>query len=160
MDQQQNITFYPDPDIEFRAVHYNSEEYFSLELGDEFIDESDTMTDEEIKNWAEENGHLDKESGFIDEDGFIYYDDLRERKKWDEEDYPGKSSYPCGRAYEWFIHQQILFPDGLKITLFDGEYPGNDTKSVIIDDYDSLKQLQDFLLKQDIKANFIFDFDL
>jgi hypothetical protein len=160
MSSSSDLIYFPDAEIEFRAVHYSSKEDFSLELGDEFIDETDEMTDEEIKDWADGNGYFDDENNYIDEDGVIDYDRLREHKKIQEEDYPVNDSYPSGRAFDWFSKLGFDFPSEIKISIIDGDSPGRDWRGVVVDDYNSLKLLQDYLFSKSVKINFIIDFDI
>ena len=160
MSSTSDLIYFPVAEIEFRAVHYSSKEDFNLELGDEFIDETDEMTDDEIKDWAVKKGYLDDGDDYIDDEGNIDYDQLRDQKKMHEEDYPSNNSYPSGRAFDWFSGLTFDYPSEIKISIIDGDSPGRDWCGVVVDDYNSLKLLQEFIFSNSIKVNFVIDFDI
>jgi hypothetical protein len=157
--QTSDLAYFPDAEIEFRAVHYSTKEDFNLEIGDDFTYEADSMTDEEIKEWAENSGYLEPEYEFVDEDGYIDFDALREHKKVEEDEYPSNSGYPSGRAFDWFRDLGLKLPENLGVRVIDGAQPGNDWRGVIANNYAALKKLQDFLHFHSIKANFIIEFE-
>ena len=151
---------YEDAEISFYAInYYSSEEEYSLEEGDEFIyDEPEELDNDEIKEWAKEYGYLDKDAGYILEDGSIDFDSLRSRKIeldqiWQDE-YPSTTASPAGRAFHYFENKGFKYPDDIKISIIDGIHPGNDWQGVIVKGYDSLIRLQSFLIKSNIKVNF------
>lgn len=153
---------YQDPDISFYAVKfYKSEDEFNLQLGEEYIEESESMDDNEIIQWAKGAGYLNdedwaKEEGYINEDGSIEIESLRDRKRNWEQDYPSTSASPAGRAFLWFIHKRFSFPEDLNLKFVEGLHPGSDWQGVVVNGYDSLIELQSFLLNTGIKVNFEF----
>jgi hypothetical protein len=154
------LTNYIDAEISFFAIKYNTaKEEYNLELGDEFNNnEPEELDDEEIEEWANQNGYLDNNEDYILEDGGIDFDALRLIKQsYDEEcqdDYPSNNSYPSGRAFDWFSKNKFKYPNDIEISIVDGDHPGSGWRGVAVTGYDSLVKLQLFLFKNNIKVNF------
>jgi hypothetical protein len=154
---------YADADLSFYAIKYDTaEEEYTLEEGDEFIyDEPEELDDDEILEWAKQNGYFDiDDNGFeyVLEDGSIDFKSLRESKmeedlRWQEE-YPSTTASPSGRALHYFQNTGFTYSDDTKISIIDGIHPGNDWQGVIVKGYDSLISLQSFLFSKNIKVNF------
>lgn len=159
MPVNQDLTYFPEPDVEFRAVHYSTKEDYNLEIGEDFTYDADTMSDEEIREWAEQDGLLDEDSIYMDEDGEPYIEDLREKKRDREDKYPKDHTYPSGRAFLWFSRSGIRFPKNFGVSIVDSPGPGNDWRGVVVKNYDALKNLQELLLSHSVKANFIIEFE-
>jgi hypothetical protein len=147
-------------DVAFYAIKNSTDENeFFIEQGEDFIyDEPEQISDEELKEWAEENEYLDDNSGFFLEDGSIDYKALGEFKREEDissyEEYPTSYATPSGRAFLWFNNLEIEIPKEIDIEIIDGPSPGNDWQGVIVNGYESLLGLQTFLFENNIKVNF------
>ena len=128
---------------------------FILEQGTDFIFRSETMDVDEIEEWASEQGYLEDDYGYINADGTIDYESLRETKReMEEEESLPLADYPSGRAYLWFISQGIIYPEEIKINIISSPCPGNDWHGVEIKGIDSIVKLQQLFLKKGVKVNF------
>ncbi|MDC0007028.1 hypothetical protein OAE07_03565 [Winogradskyella sp.] len=152
---------YDRADIAFFATKINEDDVeFTLEEGTEFIyDEVEKLSDKDIKQWAEEEGYLSKNSKYISKHGIVNFDALRELKNeddklWQEENSTANAT-PIGRAFKWFIEKKFDFPNDLGIEIVDGVHPGNDWQGVNVDNYESLVRLQFHLEIKGFKVNFI-----
>ena len=156
----QVLIAFKDPDESFFAVEYGSTGHeYILEEGDEFIaEEQEELDDDQIAEWANDLGYLYEDNEYILEDGTLDYDSLRGKREYDYEleleEGGGSYSSPSNRAFLWFDSKRYKYPSELKIEIVNGAHPGNDWQGVIVKDYNSLVQLQSFLLAKRCKVRF------
>ena len=150
----EKLKVFQKPDINFNAVEYLSDQ-LNIEEGEEYIMDVEESTDEEVLEWAQDNGYLD-DSDYLLDNGKLDLEQLRELKyDLDVESYnenPPLYATPSGRAYGWFEDLEFSLPDG--IDLVDGPYPGSDWRGVVVKDLKTLIELQMFLETNGFKVNF------
>jgi hypothetical protein len=130
---------FENPDVEFR---YNNENY--LLIGEDILFESEFMTQVELEDWAKSNDYE--------------YDSLDEIIKF-KNDYDleigNELSTPHKRAFEFFSDLDFEVPKSLGLALIDGPQPGSDLLGVKLLNKEHLPIIQNLLLENQIKANFI-----
>lgn len=158
------LNSYKEADNTFYVRKNGSDDSFTLEVDIDFEPYEryeGEWNDEEMKEWAEDQVYLLEEFGYIKEDGSIDYEGLRETR-WDEEEAiynqsPPSYATPSGRAFLWFEDLEIAFPEDIELRIIDGYCPGNDWQGVVVEGYDSLVRLQEFLCQHGQKVNFDMD---
>ena len=140
--------------MEFIVSQFNVNQ-FSIEEGTEYYVDVEESSDEEVIDWAEENGYLE-DPNYLLPDGNPDIEILKE-SKFDADvqffnEYPPAYATPSGRAYSWFEQLGIKFPKGIE--LIDGPYPGNDWLGVVVTNHEALTLLQQSLEENGYKVNF------
>jgi len=148
---------YDKPDMEVIAYLSDPDgKEISLEIGTEVYYETDDMSDDEIIDWANDNGYLDdEEEDYMNEDGTPDIKYLRAVRREEEEESPSRESTPAGRAYSYFEEKCLDCPDDIKIDLIDSSCPGDNDYYVTVYGIDSLRRLQEFLFSKGLRVNFI-----
>lgn len=132
----------------------NGEE-ISLEIGTDIYYETDDMSDDEIIDWATDNGYLgEEEEDYLKEDGTLDVAYLRSVLKGEEEDNLQAESTPSGRAYNFLNKNCTDCPADIKFELIDSFHPGDNSYGVIVNGIGSLLSLQQFLFAKGFKVNF------
>jgi hypothetical protein len=140
--------------MEFHVSRFDDEQ-LSIEEGTDCFVDVEESSDEEVIEWAEENGYLE-DPDYLLPDGSPDIERLKE-SKFDADvqifnEYPPAYATPSGRAYSWFEKLAIKFPKGIE--LIDGPYPGNDWQGVVVLNHETLILLQKFLEDNGSKVNF------
>jgi hypothetical protein len=148
------LRIFENPEMQFNVVEYQSEE-LSIEEGDDYILDVEESDDDEVLDWAEDNGYLE-DSDYLLDNGEPDLDQLRELK-YDSDvesynDYPPPYATPSGRAFSWFEDLKFPLPEGVK--LVDGEHPGSDWRGVVVRNEEVLRALQNILADHGLHVNF------
>ncbi len=133
------ITEFENPDVEFLIIDGNY-----LEIGTDILFESEFMTIVELNEWANNN---DIKNDNIEEI-------LKLKNLIDLENGDFLSS-PSSRAYDFFQELDFEISESLGVELIDGTQPGSDLRLVKLLNKEFLPQIQNLLLENHIKANFI-----
>lgn len=147
---------YDKSDIE--VIAYLSDpngEEISLEIGTDIYYETDDMSDDEIIDWATDNGYLgEEEEDYLKEDGTPDVAYLRSVRKGEEEEDLSLESTSSGRAYSFFEENCQECPADIEIELIDSFHPGDNNYGVFVYGISSLLKLQEYLFTKGIKVNF------
>lgn len=145
---------FENPDVEFNVVGYQSDE-LSIEEGFDYVLDVEECDDDEVMEWAEDNGYLE-DSNYKLKNGLPDLEMLRELKyDSDVESYnenPPPYATPSGRAYCWFEDLDFSLPKGIR--LVDGENPASDWIGVVIRNEAVLVALQTILAENGLRVNF------
>jgi hypothetical protein len=133
------ITEFENPDVEFLIIDCNY-----LEVGTDILFESEFMTTIELIEWANDN---DIENDNIEEI-------IKFKNRIDLENGDFLSS-PSSRAYDFFQELDFEISVSLGVELIDGTQPGSDLRLVKLLNKEFLPQIQNLLLENQIKANFL-----
>ena len=133
------IKEFENPDVEFLIIDGNY-----LEVGTDILFESEFMTTVELNEWAKDND--------IENDNLEEIIKLKNRIDLESGDF---LSSPSSRAYDFFQELDFEISESLGVELIDGTQPGSDLRVVKLLYKEFLPQIQNLLLENQIKANFL-----
>jgi hypothetical protein len=127
-------------------VEFNVDEENYLMIGENILFESEFMTQVELEEWAL-NNDFDYDS--LDEV-------IKVKNDYDLEN-GNELSSPHSRAFDFFSELDFEVSENLGVELIDGPQPGSDLRGVKLLNKELLPLIQNLLLENQIKANFIMN---
>jgi hypothetical protein len=153
-ESDSSLKVYQDYDYVIYAKGHESGEYV-LEIGEDIIFEGDRLSDDEIVEKAKEEGYLDTDLyDYVDEDGTVDIESLRDTFRNQEAECPKLESTPSGRARILFEPLLHSMPSDIGIRLEKSHTMGNDWAGIVVEGVESLINIQLLMKEKGIRINF------
>jgi len=127
-------------------VEYKVDEENYLMIGEDILFESEFMTQVELEDWAKSN---DYEYNSLVEI-------IKVKNDYDLEN-GNEISTPYSRAFDFFNDLDFEVPESLGLVLIDSPQPGSDLRGVKLLNKELLHRIQNLLIENQIKVNFIIN---